>query len=279
MSSVIRTFAGKIPTPLRRRILAPFNAFRFFNAYFGRQTMAIFPTLIATGETHNFTYDLTERNVRYLAETIAVVTGSRPQETVGYIEEAIGDAALNQRFQTAMRTMGDQPLRNLRSPFGRRLGWYAIARATKPKIVVETGVERGHGALLLCAALLRNADEGAPGHYIGTDINRNAGWLLSGKYASIGKILYGDSIESLKTLAETVDLFINDSDHSADYEYDEYKVIAPKLSAKAIVVGDNAHVTDKLALFSRENGRRFIFFKEEPKDHWYPGAGIGISFP
>jgi hypothetical protein len=101
-----------------------------------------------------------------------------------------------------MRTQGDQPLRNLRSPFGRRLGWYAIVRATKPQVVVETGVERGHGALLLCAALLRNPDEGVPGRYFGTDINPKADCSLSGKYASIGKILYGDSIASLKALAE-----------------------------------------------------------------------------
>jgi hypothetical protein len=88
VSANLHTLAGKIPAPLRARILAPFNAFRFFNTYFGRQTMAIFPTLIATGETHNFTYDLTERNVRYPAETIAVVTGNGPQETAGYIEES-----------------------------------------------------------------------------------------------------------------------------------------------------------------------------------------------
>jgi hypothetical protein len=25
--------------------------------------------------------------------------------------------------------------------------------------------------------------------------------------------------------------------------------------------------------------RNFLFFKEEPEEHWYPGAGIGIAFP
>ncbi len=279
MHPIIRTLGRKIPVRLRRRISAPLDAVRFFKTYLGRQTATILPILLATGETHNFTYDLTEKNLRYLAETIAVVTGKAPTDIAGYIDEAIGDSALKRHFETAMRTVGDQPLRNLRSPFGRRLGWYAIVRAIKPKVIVETGVERGHGALLLCAALLRNAAENEPGRYFGTDINPKAGRLLSGEYASAGKILYGDSITSLKALDETIDLFINDSDHSADYEYEEFKVIAPKLSAKAIVLGDNAHVTDKLALFSRESGKRFVFFQEEPKNHWYPGAGIGISFP
>jgi hypothetical protein len=28
-----------------------------------------------------------------------------------------------------------------------------------------------------------------------------------------------------------------------------------------------------------KTGRNFVFFKEQPKAHWYPGAGIGISYP
>jgi hypothetical protein len=83
----------------------------------------------------------------------------------------------------------------------------------------------------------------------------------------------------LISLEERIDLFINDSDHSAEYEYREYRAVASRLAPSAIILGDNAHVTDKLALFARETGRHFIFFREEPKDHWYPGAGIGVCFP
>jgi hypothetical protein len=36
---------------------------------------------------------------------------------------------------------------------GRRIGWYAFARATKPKLVVETGVHQGIGAVTLIRAL------------------------------------------------------------------------------------------------------------------------------
>jgi hypothetical protein len=31
-----------------------------------------------------------------------------------------------------------------------------------------------------------------------------------------------------------------------------------------------------LAKYSNEQGRKFLFFKEEPLNHWYPGAGIDI---
>jgi len=167
---------------------------------------------------------------------------------------------------------------DLRVDFGRRLGWYAFARAMKPKITVETGVDKGIGSVLLCSALLKNRDEGFEGYFFGTDINPEAGYLLGGKYAEVGKILYGDSIKTLSQFTEKIDLFINDSDHSSDYEYREYITIKDKISERAVLLGDNSHTSDKLAIFSKETNRNFLFFKEEPSEHWYPGAGIGISF-
>ena len=75
-----------------------------------------------------------------------------------------------------------------------------------------------------------------------------------------------------------MDLFINDSDHSAEYEAREYHTIASKLSDRAVILGDNAHATTSLYDFAMRTNRRFLFFKEEPKGHWYRGAGIGSAF-
>src|SRR6266446_10867828 len=75
-----------------------------------------------------------------------------------------------------------------------------------------------------------------------------------------------------------IDLFINDSDHSAEYEYKEYLTVADKLTPSAVILGDNSHVSDSLRRFSEMRHRRFLFFQEKPKEHWYPGAGIGISY-
>ena len=106
------------------------------------------------------------------------------------------------------------------------------------------------GSVVLASALLRNIEEGFPGEYFGIDINPDAGYMLNGKYAKVGKILYGDSVESLKKLDRKIDLFINDSDHDAEYEEQEYNTIRKKLSKSAIILGDNCHVTDKLLKFS-----------------------------
>ena len=91
-------------------------------------------------------------------------------------------------------------------------------------------------------------------------------------------MLYGDSIQSLQNFHHVIDLFINDSDHSAEYEEKEYETIAGKLSKNAIILGDNSHCSDKLLEFALKSGRGFVFFQERPSRHWYPGAGIGIAF-
>jgi predicted O-methyltransferase YrrM len=213
-------------------------------------------------ELSNFTYDLTSYNKEYLAHTVANVTGECCDCVRGYIGEIENDAPLRSHIRTDV---------------GRRLGWYAFARSMKPKVIVETGVHAGIGAVVLCSALLRNSKDGYSGRYYGTDINPQAGSLLTDPYNSVGSMLYGDSLQSLRSI-QNIDLFINDSDHSADYERQEYELIASKISPEAVILGDNAHCTPELAKFSEKHGRRFLFFKEEPANHWYPGGGIGISY-
>ena len=247
-------------------------------SYYNKKYIQILKWGMRSRETANYTYDLTEQNILYLAQTISVVTRIDSKKIIEYINEARNNEQLKEHIISATMKSPQKEYADLRVDFGRRLGWYAFARTLKPKIIVETGVDKGLGSVLLCSALLKNKEEGFDGLFYGTDINPEAGYLLSGKYAEAGKILYGDSIKTLSEFTEKIDLFINDSDHSADYEYREYITIRDKISENAIILGDNSHVSDKLAIFSIETKRNFLFFREEPGGHWYPGAGIGISF-
>lgn len=246
--------------------------------YFNRRYVQIAKWAVRSREHTNYTYDLTSENLMYLAFTIAAVTGASYEQIAGFVQEARNDESLKTHIIERVATSGLRFTTDARCEFGRRLGWYAVVRAKKPKVVVETGVDKGRGAVLLCSALLRNGTEGCHGRYYGTDSDREAGYLLSGKYKEVGAIMYGDSIESLRKFDRVIDIFINDSDHSPDYEYREYLTIRDRLGEGAIILGDNSHASDRLARFSRENHRKFLFFQEVPKDHWYPGAGIGISF-
>lgn len=247
--------------------------------YHWRTLLDIVMWLVKSNETTNYTYDLETSNVRHLAGLISYVLDLNHATVMGYFNELQQNDDLRQHIVDETKRSDLALIADEEARFGRRIGWYAFVRAAKPKVIVETGVDKGLGACILTAALMKNREEGYEGRYFGTDINPAAGYLFTGIYAECGQILYGDSIESLSNFEHTIDLFINDSDHSAEYEAQEYVTIAPKLSDKAIILGDNSDVTDKLLNFSLETDRSFVFFAEKPSKHWFPGGGIGISIP
>lgn len=246
--------------------------------YLFNQTIVIIKWLLFSKETTNFTFDLTPLNDQYLVSFIANITNENYQTVLNYFTELENDFTLishieRQTINSEWSIMADKKAR-----FGRRKGWYALIRILKPKVIIETGVDKGLGACVITAALMQNKKEGFEGYYYGTDINPKAGYLLSDEYKKFGKILYGDSIESLKKLDQQIDIFINDSDHSTEYEADEYEVIKDKLSNNGIILGDNSQDSDKLLKFSIANERNFIFFQEQFDNQWLPGGGIGVSF-
>ncbi len=247
--------------------------------YLAPKLQTLVQWLVASKESDNYTYDNASSCLHYWASGLSLALGCSPERVLGYLREPIEDVALKQAIVAMYDRQPVKPLRDRIPKFGRRLAWYACARALKPKLLIETGVHQGLGSVLLCAALKRNTEEGHPGTYMGTDIDTSAGSLLVAPYNQYGKVHYGDSIETLKTVDRPVNLFINDSDHSADYEAREYEAIVRKLSDRAVVLGDNAHVTDKLMQFAWNTQRNFIFLNEKPENHWYPGAGVGVAWP
>jgi hypothetical protein len=283
---IVGIIARRLPAPIKAFLKKPINARdrrsiarrrrSIAMTYYSKKLELIDQWVWKDTEPSNFYYKITPDNRDHLAHLVSVVSGGPHSRITEYFDELEGDELLRRHLSRALKTSAGK---DIVVDYGRRLGWYAFARVLKPKVIVETGVDHGVGACVLASALLRNASEGFPGRYFGTEIRPDAGQLFSGQYATIGAILYNDSIGSLEKLDTKIDLFINDSDHSGEYEYREYLTILPKLSERSIILGDNAHVTDSLSRFSIEQKRNFVFFAEKPQDHWYPGAGIGISFP
>ena len=269
----------RLPRPVKNFLkiaLRPQVRRAFAMSYYREPMKLIGPWSKLHTEDTNFYYELTPRNRSHLAHLLSTLTGESRSTILGYFEELENDDALREHIKAMVSDA--KYGRDITVNFARRLGWYAVVRILRPKVIIETGVDHGVGSCVLTSALARNASEGFEGRYFGTDINPNAGKLLRGKYAEYGEILYGDSIESLKKFTSPIDLFINDSDHSAEYEMNEYRVVSEKMAEHGVILSDNAHCSDSLDEFSVETGRTFVFFSEKPENHWYPGAGIGISF-
>lgn len=235
--------------------------------------------VVLSREFTNYTYRLSERNRKHLAWWVSSVTDASVLEVESLFAELEEDEVFRSDLQGAI-ARGDRRFefskadaQQISERLGRRLGWYALVRILKPSLVVETGTDKGLGSVVLAQALMANGK----GRLVTIDIEPASGMLLTERYDQIVTRVTGDSLTSLGALT-SIDLFIHDSDHSAEHEEAEFRCVKSSLSSKAVLVSDNSHATDVLEQLSREWSRNFLFFKELPSGHWYPGSGIGISW-
>ena len=236
--------------------------------------MAAVRYLLFGRELDNFTYEIA--NEDELARFIGGGIGVSTADAARYIQELQVDHELRAAIRDALRGRDD---RNRTMPYGRRLGWYAIVRARKPRIVVETGVHDGLGSAVLLRGLERNAMEGHEGSLVSFDVNGNSGWLIPAFARSRHQLVIGPApdmfLEALN--GRRVDLFIHDSDHRYEHETAEFEAVMSLAGPSAVFVSDNAHAGTAFRDFCRRHSLRFHFFREVPRDHWYPGAGIGLT--
>jgi hypothetical protein len=107
------------------------------------------------------------------------------------------------------------------------------------------------------------------------DINRDAGALIGGGYASVIDLRYGDSIGMLAASASPAELFLHDNDQLYDHESVEYRAVAGALTESALVMTDNGSLA--FSDFAKSSGRRFLMFREDPVDHWAPAGVLGVA--
>lgn len=235
--------------------------------------------LFTSREHHNYTYDLTRLSREHLAWFVSVVCAVPVGQVRGYLAEIESDQSLRQHIEQATAASARRGLADRQVRYARRIGWYAIVRALRPGHVVETGVDKGLGTVVLASALLRNAAEGHEGRLTSLDINPEAGYLARARpWSDVVDLVIGDSIASIGALDRPVDLFLHDSDHSVAHERREFAAVEPKLATGAMLLTDNVTVTNVLAEHAEQTGRRFLAYRETPARHWFPGDGIGVAW-
>ncbi|MFG2009983.1 class I SAM-dependent methyltransferase [Micromonospora sp. NPDC048868] len=275
--------ATKLRRAIARTRLAPVAAFPKRLARVVRHDAKVLRTsarwLVTSREHHNYTYELTKLSRHHLAWFVSVVCDVPVKQVRAYFAEIESDDVLRRHIESATAGAARRGLADRQVRYARRIGWYAIVRATKPAHVVETGVDKGLGSCVLAAALLRNAADGQPGRVTSLDINPEAGYLArTAPWSEVVDLVIGDSIASIAALDRPVDLFLHDSDHSRAHEKREFEAVEGRLAPGAILLTDNVTATNVLAEHAERTGRRFLAYRETPANHWYPGDGIGVAW-
>ncbi|WP_431677319.1 class I SAM-dependent methyltransferase [Kitasatospora sp. KL5] len=234
--------------------------------------------LVRSREHVHYTYDLEPLNLEHLSWFVATATGSPVEEIRGYLAEVQEDEQLRRvvaaRLARSERNATTDPVVR----YGRRIGWYAFVRALRPEFVVETGTNRGLGSAVIAAALLRNGS----GRLATVDIDDRAGELIVPPYDKVVDHVIGDSLEFLAgpvVRQHPIDLLFVDTGWTPEHERAELAAATPLLSPGAVVLATKTYCWSELPRWAEEQRREFLHFSEKPRDHWYRGVGIGVSFP
>jgi hypothetical protein len=225
-------------------------------------------------ELSNFTYEISNHDE--LADFVANALVIERSQAAGYVQEAEQDGELRELLRE--RTRGRLDRR--RTPlYGRRLGWYALVRALKPALIVETGIHDGLGSVLLLRALQRNRAQGAPGRLISVDVDPTAGWLVHESLRGDWTPVYESTFTALPELLtrEQVGMLVHDSDHTYECELFEFQQAVCHPAECIALVSDNAHATSALRDVCSSLGVEYRFYAERPRNHFYAGGGIGLA--
>lgn len=256
-------------TPLVRSGMRFLRAWNFAAAPTGRALR----WLVGSHEL-SYGYDLRPTSRLYLIDTIARIFGRTFPEIEALYREVEDDPELRAAIEERIRSTPERYFVQRPVKYGgKRIAWYILVRLLKPRLVVESGIDRGLGTALIARALILNGREGSPGRVLGLDITPFAGQLIPPDYLAVAGIVRGDSLETLAALDGTLDLLIHDS-HV--HETEEYRIALEKLSPDGMIVAVESAYTTALFDFARENGLEFWFWKEMSADHPYEGAGLGF---
>jgi Methyltransferase domain len=229
--------------------------------------------VLADPEIDTFTYPVA--NLAEMSECLSEVLEHPAEELQAYVEEACADPELGPLLS---REIGLRAIYMKRKPPlpAHHLAAWALIRARKPRLVVETGILEGLGSRTMLRALQLNSEEGHGGRLISFDILPGAGkGLVPERLRGSWEPIYEPTPEALAEHLQglEVDFFLHDS--VQDYYHLEAEVaeVLPFMIPGGILM-TVAGWTGVLDQLSERIGGRSRKFQERPLDHFYSGRTL-----
>lgn len=205
-----------------------------------------------------------QRAVALLDEALSVsISGALAEPSLKTIERATM-ARLNELQQTSPMP----PAMNADITLARFC--YAVCRATKPSVALETGVASGVTSAFILAALKAN---GGPGTLWSVDLpplaaepGPHVGAVVPDHLRRSWNLRLGPSRTVLPGLLNelgTVDIFLHDSLHTRRNMLAEFEMIWPRLRTGGLLVADDVNMNSAFAEFCERQHRHVSFAVQE----------------
>jgi len=243
----------------------------------GKPLLYVLPWAFASREYTIFSYDTTDVSRAGLCGMVAVIANADIGSVTAFADELESNAELAahvraEHAQSDRKWSSDPQIR-----LGRRLLYYLLIRALKSGFVVEAGVDKGLGAVIICEALRRNEAEGHPGDYLGIENNPlQRSSIYAGFPHKRGEIRHGNSLDVISTLNRKIDLFLHETSTEPGQVKAQLGALQGRLAERGIIASPWA--LPQLIEYAAKNGKRLLMHKEEPVRHWYPGSRLTVIF-
>lgn len=250
------------------------TALRDLGVWVSRMRECRNPFLLASG----LNYD------RLRSQILKLATGQPFSVTANYMREIEDDKPFLQEIRARLakwtmytpRAVDFMMSGRSGSVFFNEVTLYAIVRALRPEVVIETGGTPGKSTAFILRALERNKT----GHLYTLDLppavidqpilqhrgiyhelrpaGAESGWIVPDELRGRQTALLGSSKDHLPPLLEKldrVDMFYHDSDHSYDYMTWEFETVWPKLkSSDGLLMSDDVLANNSFFDFCKKIG-------------------------
>ncbi len=193
-----------------------------------------------------------------------------------YIAEILTDTQFQNNIEYKASTGNERPfpVRILGIDTTAYVALYALCRAAKPQLMVETDVAAGISSSYILQAMSRNncgmlysidvpwytvKENWKPflpdDQLVDVPIEKDSGWMIPDYLRNRWELILGKSTEMLPPLLKRlgdIDIFFHDSQHTYDTMLWEFQNSWPGIKRKGILLVHNSDITEALPPFQPE---------------------------
>ncbi len=164
-----------------------------------------------------------------------------------FLDEPFRDAVFYGHLRESERIFSEAKITSADLYAKKVLLQYALVRAVKPSVILETGVASGVSTAFMLLALKNNnhgrLDSIELGDTAYLPTGREPGWIVPDWLRDRWQMHVGDSRSLLGPIARTlepIDIFIHDSLHTYEHMMFEFDEAYPSLRAGGVLIADDA---------------------------------------